>query len=469
MRALLLILMATFLSMCASAQCALSATATFVIGCQWAPYQLRAHIDCSGGTPPYTYSLQRFSLYTNQWEPQAEPVENSTTTHTTWHLTYLNWDRVEQGRIIVTDAMGCVAIATGQWQAMAYRDYTLGQDATCADGTHILLTSSPWMNEVPSNLWTYYIDSPPAQSFLSNWTLVPGSNPARYRSNFTISPGTHIVGLPEIQYNSWRYCDMSPSSTFSALTAGDCGVNVRLRAALDGALPSGTVMTDALRAANLLPTTEPYTAAGYAFVGATPGASIAPVLLSVTGNDAIVDWVVVELRSNTTTISWSKPALIQADGDVMDTDGDTYLNFPVPAGSYYVVLRHRNHLGVMTGLPKALTVDPFTTATVDLRSSSTTTYGTNARVQKGTVWCLPAGDATGNGAIKYTGSGNDRDPILLAVGSTTPNATVPNVYDRRDTNLDGVIKYTGSANDRDIILTNVGSTTPNNTRTQQLP
>ena len=49
------------------------------------------------------------------------------------------------------------------------------------------------------------------------------------------------------------------------------------------------------------------------------------------------------------------------------------------------------------------------------------------------------------------------------------DSTLPNVYDRRDTNLDGVIKYTGTASDRDIILTNVGSTTPNNTRTQQLP
>ena len=43
------------------------------------------------------------------------------------------------------------------------------------------------------------------------------------------------------------------------------------------------------------------------------------------------------------------------------------------------------------------------------------------------------------------------------------------MYHRRDTNLDGEIKYTGSANDRDVILINVGSTTPNHTRTQQLP
>ena len=80
-----------------------------------------------------------------------------------------------------------------------------------------------------------------------------------------------------------------------------------------------------------------------------------------------------------------------------------------------------------------------------------------------------SGDANGDGSLKYTGTNNDRDPILIAVGSTTPNNTVNGVYDRRDTNLDGVIKYTGTGNDRDIILTNVGSTTPNNTRTQQLP
>ena len=71
-------------------------------------------------------------------------------------------------------------------------------------------------------------------------------------------------------------------------------------------------------------------------------------------------------------------------------------------------------------------------------------------------------------SLRYTGSGNDRDPILVAVGSTTPNNTAPG-YLPADVNLDGTVKYTGSANDRDPILVNVGSTTPNNTRTEQLP
>jgi hypothetical protein len=56
----------------------------------------------------------------------------------------------------------------------------------------------------------------------------------------------------------------------------------------------------------------------------------------------------------------------------------------------------------------------------------------------------------------------------VAVGSTTPNNTVTG-YSSQDTNLDGVVKYTGSGNDRDKILVNVGNTTPNNTRAEQLP
>ena len=54
------------------------------------------------------------------------------------------------------------------------------------------------------------------------------------------------------------------------------------------------------------------------------------------------------------------------------------------------------------------------------------------------------------------------------MGSTTPNNTVSG-YFAADLNLDGSTKYTGTSNDRDPVLVNVGSTTPNNVRTQQLP
>ena len=46
---------------------------------------------------------------------------------------------------------------------------------------------------------------------------------------------------------------------------------------------------------------------------------------------------------------------------------------------------------------------------------------------------------------------------------------VSGTYTTRDVNMDSQVKYTGSGTDRDPILVNVGSTTPNNVRVQQLP
>ena len=243
------------------------------------------------------------------------------------------------------------------------------------------------------------------------------------------------------------------------------------RGILEGPYNSGTgLMSDALRAAGLVPTGEPYTALGYPAAG-VGGATTGAGVLTNTGNNAIVDWVVVELRDANApgTVLRARTALIQRDGDIVDLDGVSPLGFNQFPGSYYVALKHRNHLGVMTQSAVAL---GLSTTPLDLSLASTTTYGTNARKSlTGTFPALAlwAGDVTFNGEVKYTGSGNDRDPILITVGSTTPNNVLSNTYSTRDVNLNGEVKYTGSGNDRDPILVNVGSTTPNNVRVQQLP
>ena len=215
---------------------------------------------------------------------------------------------------------------------------------------------------------------------------------------------------------------------------------------------------DDLRSLGFLPIIDPYGS----------GKITTPEVLAISDDNAIVDWVLVEIRSadDSANVVSSVSALLQKDGDIVNVDGVSSPVVGLDSGQYYIAVRHRNHLGVMTASAINLSGGA---STIDFTSTATATYGSSAQVQVGTKMLLWAGDATGNGTIKYTGSGNDRDPIILAIGGTTPNNTVSNVYDRRDTNLDGVIKYTGSGNDRDIILTNVGSTTPNNTRTQQLP
>ncbi len=82
---------------------------------------------------------------------------------------------------------------------------------------------------------------------------------------------------------------------------------------------------------------------------------------------------------------------------------------------------------------------------------------------------LWAGNALRDDRLKYAGSGNDRDPVLTAIGGTVPTATLNGQYRPEDVNLDGVVKYAGGANDRDPILVNIGGTVPTATRMEQLP
>ena len=76
-------------------------------------------------------------------------------------------------------------------------------------------------------------------------------------------------------------------------------LKVAARVFLGGAYDSGTgLMSDALRSSSFVPTTQPYSSLGYTFTGAlSTSGTIAPGILSYTGNNAIVDWVVLELRS----------------------------------------------------------------------------------------------------------------------------------------------------------------------------
>jgi len=63
-----------------------------------------------------------------------------------------------------------------------------------------------------------------------------------------------------------------------------------------------------------------------------------------------VDWVLVQLRDQTTpaTVIESRSAFINADGNVIEDDGTAGIGIKSAPGDYYIVVKHRNHLGVMT-------------------------------------------------------------------------------------------------------------------------
>ena len=178
--------------------------------------------------------------------------------------------------------------------------------------------------------------------------------------------------------------------------------------------------------------------------------------------------VVVELRSANipTQIVSSRCALLQSDGDVVDVDGTSALSFDLPDASYRIAIKHRNHLGVITANAIALN---STSTTVDLSDGSIALFGgSDATKAAGSRRLLYAGDVTGDGQLKYAGQGNDRDPILLALGGLLPINTVSG-YFNEDVNMDGMVRYTGPSNDRDIILVNIGGVVPTNVRDASLP
>ena len=151
------------------------------------------------------------------------------------------------------------------------------------------------------------------------------------------------------------------------------------------------VMLDGLRTTGNIPTTSPY----------IDGMTFNATVLNVSGSDAIIDWVWMEIRdsSDGTTLITSMSALLQADGDVVGADGVSALTVNVPEGNYYIMLSHRNHLGVRTANTVNLVGG---TLSIDLTTSSALIEGgANAIADMGDGnFALFSGDFDGNGQVQ---------------------------------------------------------------------
>ena len=267
---------------------------------------------------------------------------------------------------------------------------------------------------------------------------------------------------------------LNPANNLTTLDGFDAAaspmVALRVRAYLEGPYNTGTTqMNSTLRANGLVPTAEPYAAIGYTQAGGGGGETTTAAVLAVTGSNAVVDWVFVELRNGAlnTQVVATRSALLQADGDVVAaSDGTSALSFNAASGSYFVAVKHRNHLGIMTNGTVALTA---VATTIDLSNSTVPLYGSaNATKVIGSRNVMYAGDVDHNSILRYTGAANDRDPILTRIGGSIPTLSVAGYYGE-DVNLDGVVLYVGANNDRDPILVNIGGSIPTAVRNAQLP
>jgi hypothetical protein len=235
-------------------------------------------------------------------------------------------------------------------------------------------------------------------------------------------------------------------------------------------------MHDSLRVKGLIPSTEPYTNPPYnkPAIGESGGETVGVGVLGEHSNNSIVDWVYLELRngSNSSNVVATKRALLQRDGDIVShADGVSPVRFQnVPAGNYYVCVKHRNHLGIMSASSVALTACGG--SSIDLSTASVYTNPsivTAPRKNLGSVEAMWSGDANNNKNVKYNGLSNDKDAINVAVGGASSINNTVYGYRTEDVNMDGKVRYNGVDNDRTVIINNVGVNTPNVIINQHTP
>lgn len=191
---------------------------------------------------------------------------------------------------------------------------------------------------------------------------------------------------------------------------------------------SGGLMNDDLR--TTLSTTSPY----------PDGLVCNGSVFTVTGSEAIVDWVLIELRDSVdrTIIIESRSALLQRDGDVVDVDGSSGVSFTSSAGNYYVLVNHRNHLGILSANPIAVSG----TTAVDLSDDPSAVFGgTNAVVDMSGIYAAFSGDFDGNGQIQNS----DASGVLLLLGSSG--------YSPADMDMNGQVQ---NADINNVITPNTG-------------
>ncbi len=90
----------------------------------------------------------------------------------------------------------------------------------------------------------------------------------------------------------------------------------------------------------------------------------------------IVDWVLVELRTTPTgTTVASRSALLRKDGRIVADDGITNeIKLDAPDGDYYIVIKHRNHLAVMSA--NKVNINSSSSVLYNFTTGSDKYYGT---------------------------------------------------------------------------------------------
>ncbi|GAB4039136.1 hypothetical protein GCM10028809_59380 [Spirosoma gilvum] len=371
---------------------------------------------------------------------------------------------------------------------------TAGPSATICPGTSVTLTAVV-TGGVGTNTFTWSGPGGPISSTASSITVSPTAT------------STYTVTVKNSQ------CAGSSSTSLTITVQTNCGVGrLALKVYLQGAIiknlgatnGSGEpLMRDDLRVKQLIPLNDPYESPYYGSIFDhinNPEFQTIPSSFTsaFTGEEAVVDWVFVELRDESKIVQYTRSGLVRRNGTVIDSDGQPGLNFSnVPPGNYYVAVRHRNHLGVMTNTMRNLgngqvLVDFRTLTPSDIFDLDHPLYKDNERyrIPNSPYYALWGGNANADKNVIYVGNQSDAQRVAAMVSNPlgyqinpilTSNPNLDNAsnyvlkgYFDGDVDMSGTTIYVGTNSDSIDILNMLiahpkNENFPNFVNPQQLP
>jgi hypothetical protein len=216
---------------------------------------------------------------------------------------------------------------------------------------------------------------------------------------------TYISGPAQLQWYdmgpSCEYTDPgavvlndSPTPTYYINgTVSQQPIRVNARVFLEGPY-SNMTMSTSLNSQGAIPLVQPYSLSPWNYNGVEQ-------VDNMPANTT--DWVLVELRTAVGAASKvaTHAAFLKNDGYITDLDGASLLDFAgLAAGNYYIVIRHRNHMPVMSATAVSLSAS---SGVYDFSIGSGQVYG-GANGYKNidpalSIWGMVSGDATNDGSV----------------------------------------------------------------------
>jgi uncharacterized protein YjdB len=316
--------------------------------------------------------------------------------------------------------------------------------------------------------------------------------------NFTFSPSKNFKGPVNFNY---QVCDDNVAVSCSKATLYIIvlpNLELKIRVYLEGSLlhngnetaEGRPLMRDNLRhslftGARYIPNNDPYQFENtffdirnkYHHVGCGEYTRFQTIempdsVFGINGQNAIVDWVFVELRSklDNKIVVATRSGLLQRDGDIVDIDGTSPLQFPdIAIDQYFVSIRHRNHLGIMSlnALPvfELQSLVDFTSMsfpTFDFGTTKNNGYDYTGLAQNSYVYsgfnAMWAGDFDANSKIKASNPNDDINNLFFEIfvfpENTLGNSNFDKAYGyfQGDYDMNSKSKYDNPNDDRNFVL-----------------